>query len=135
MEKKLCAECGEIIKGRSDKKFCSDLCRNAFNNKLNSDTNNYVRNINNILRRNRRIIEETLGQEEKLTISRQKLSDKGFNFIYATHQVITKTSKAYTFCYEYGYLPLENELVLLVKRKEKETASKEAAQRELLRDN
>lgn len=135
MEKKSCAECGEIIKGRSDKKFCSDLCRNAFNNKLNSDSNNFVRNINNILRRNRRIIEEMLGKEEKLTTSRQKLSDKGFNFTYSTHQVITKTTKTYTFCYEYGYLPLENELILLVKRKEKELASKEVIQKEALRDN
>ena len=41
---KTCLECGEPILGRSDKKFCSDLCRNAYNNKANSDSNNFVRN-------------------------------------------------------------------------------------------
>jgi len=117
MEKRTCPECGEVIKGRIDKKFCSDMCRNAFNNKQNSDTNNYVRNINNSLRKNRRILEDTL-QGEKTTISKQKLVDKGFNFSFYTNQVVTKNNHTYTFCYEFGYLPLEDKnLILIVKRK------------------
>ena len=55
---KSCLQCGDKISGRSDKKFCSDYCRNAFNNDQNRDVNNYVRNINNILRKNRRILAE-----------------------------------------------------------------------------
>ena len=116
MEKRKCIECGEAFNGRADKKFCSDLCRNAYNNKLNSDSTNYVRNINNILRKNRRIIEELL-PEETATVSQQKLIDKGFNFNYFTTITITKTGKSYTFCYEYGYLPIEGNYYLLVKRK------------------
>jgi len=116
MEKRLCPECGEVLKGRIDKKFCSDLCRNAFNNKLNSDTNNYVRNINNSLRKNRRILEENLvGDTTK--ISKQKLIDKGFNFNFYTNQNLTKNNHTYIFCYEFGYLHLENDYVLIVKRK------------------
>ena len=116
MEKRTCPECGEVIKGRIDKKFCSDMCRNSYNNKQNSDTTNYVRNINNMLRKNRRILEESL-VGEKVTLPKQKLTDKGFNFKYYTNQVVTKNNHAYFFCYEYGYLPLENELILVVKRK------------------
>lgn len=116
MEKRFCPECGEVIKGRIDKKFCSDMCRNAFNNKVNSDTTNYVRNINNSLRKNRRILEESL-VGEKTTLARQKLIDKGFNFKYYTNHVNTKNNHTYIFCYEYGYLPLENDLILIVKRK------------------
>ena len=63
MEKKVCLDCGETIKGRSDKKFCNDICRNSYNNKLNSDTTNYVRNVNNILRKNRRVLEELIPEE------------------------------------------------------------------------
>jgi hypothetical protein len=108
MEKRTCIECGESFNGRADKKFCSDMCRNAYNNKLNSDTNNYVRNINNILRKNRRIMEE---------VSQQKLIDKGFNFSYFTNITTTKTGKSYVFCYEFGYLPIEGNYYLLVKRR------------------
>src|SRR5688572_26626184 len=117
MEKRTCPECGELIKGRIDKKFCSDLCRNSFNNKQNSDTSNYIRNVNNLLRKNRRILEDHL-DGEKTTVSRQKLIDKGFSFTYFTNQVVTRNNHTYTFCYEYGYLPIEGkDLILIVKRK------------------
>ncbi len=116
MEKRVCPECGDKITGRLDKKFCSDMCRNAYNNKQNSDSTNYVRNINNALRKNRRILESTL-QGEKTTVPKQKLVDKGFNFSYYTNQVITKNNHTYTFCYEFGYLPIEDkDLILIVKR-------------------
>ena len=52
---KTCLECGDKIIGREDKKFCSDGCRNAYNNKMNKDQNNLMRNINNKLRKNYRI--------------------------------------------------------------------------------
>ncbi|MGZ3883979.1 MAG: hypothetical protein ACXVP0_09070 [Bacteroidia bacterium] len=126
MEKKVCLECGEPIKGRSDKKFCNDLCRNAYNNKLNSDTTNFVRNVNNILRKNRRILEEQLNTDDKKVIAKQKLVDKGFNFKYYTHQLRTKNSDTYIFCYEFGYLPIENERILIVKKMTELTERKAA---------
>ena len=91
MEKRTCPECGETIKGRVDKKFCSDMCRNSFNNKINSDTNNYVRNINNFLRKNRRILEENL-KGDTTKIAKQKLIDKGFNFSFYTNTITTKNN-------------------------------------------
>ncbi|MBS1635320.1 MAG: hypothetical protein JST26_05310 [Bacteroidetes bacterium] len=115
MEKKLCLECGEKISGRADKKFCGDMCRNAHNNKLNSDTTNYVRNVNNILRRNRRILEE-LSTDTSNRIAVQKMVDKGFNFYYYTHTSTQKNGKMFTFCYEFGYQALDNHLYLIVKR-------------------
>ena len=116
-DKRKCPECGEPIKGRTDKKFCSDMCRNAFNNKINSDTTNHVRNINNILKRNRRIIEE-MTPEGKAKTNRSKLLEKGFDFNYFTNIYKTQKGVAYYFCYEYGYLPLENDFYFLVHRKE-----------------
>jgi hypothetical protein len=116
MEKRFCPECGEVIKGRIDKKFCSDMCRNAFNNKVNSDAINYVRNINNALRRNRRILEQAL-QGETTKLPRQKLADKGFNFNYYTNRTTTNNNHTYTFCYDFGYMPLDNNFILIVRNK------------------
>ncbi len=116
MEKK-CLDCGDTFKGRIDKKFCSDLCRNAYNNKVNSESSNYVRNINGILRKNRKIL-ESLIPEETAKASKQKLTDKGFNFGYYTHQYKTKKGDNYYFCYEFGYLAIEGDYFLLVKRKQ-----------------
>ena len=56
---KTCLECGEKIVGREDKKFCSDGCRNTYNNKINKDSTNYMRNVNNKLRKNYRILTAT----------------------------------------------------------------------------
>lgn len=116
---KKCIECNKPLKGRTDKKFCDDFCRNSYNNKLNSDSNTYVRNINNILRRNRRLLEETLPTSDEMTkITKQKMLEKGFQFKYFTHTYINKKGNVYYFCYEYGYLLLEGDWVLVVKRKE-----------------
>lgn len=114
MEKK-CPECGEKIVGRIDKKFCSDYCRNAYNNRINKDSKNLIRNINNRLRKNWRILEE-LNPDKKTKTTRTKLIAKGFDFNYFTSIYKTKDGTIYYFVYDQGYLPLENEFFLLVKR-------------------
>ncbi|MCW3071256.1 MAG: hypothetical protein JWO44_1146 [Bacteroidetes bacterium] len=112
-----CLECGEALRGRVDKKFCSDLCRNSYNNKINSLNSIYVRNVNTILRKNRKILEELI-PAQTAKASRTKLQQRGFNFRYHTHVHTTQKGANYYFCYEYGYLPLENDHVFLVKRTE-----------------
>src|SRR5215210_5414993 len=107
VDSKVCLECSKPLKGRVDKKFCDDFCRNSYNNKLNSDSNSYVRNLNNILRRNRRILEEMIpATDEMAKTTRQRLLGKGFNLKYMTHTYTNKKGNTYCFCYEYGYLPL-----------------------------
>lgn len=110
-----CPECGEKIVGREDKKFCSDACRNAYNNKINKDTNNFMRNINNKLRKNYRILAE-LNVEGKTKTTRSKLAGKGFDFDYFTNLLHTKTGNTYYFIYEQGYMPLENDYYILVRK-------------------
>ncbi len=114
--KKKCIECGDDFQGRADKKFCGDSCRSAYNNKLNSDANNFVRNINNILRKNRRILAD-LNPNGKSKIHKDKLMEAGFKFSYFTNIYKTKAGKVYYFCYEQGYLPLDNGWLALVVRK------------------
>jgi hypothetical protein len=115
MEKKECLECEEPLKGRIDKKFCSDYCRNAFNNRVNKDSKNLIRNINNRLRKNYKILTE-INTTGKTKVTRTKLYDKGFDFQFFTSIYTTKTRNTYFYIYDEGYLPLENETFLLIKK-------------------
>lgn len=114
MEKQ-CPECGARIIGRIDKKFCSDACRNSYNNKFNKDTKNLIRNTNNRLRKNYRIL-EALNPDQKVKTSRSRLVENGFDFNYFTSIQTTKAGKVYYFVYDQGYLPLDEDYYLLVKR-------------------
>lgn len=119
MNERTCLQCGEPFSGRVDKKFCCDQCRNTYNNVLNKDVSNNIRNINNILRKNRRILEE-LNPRGTIKVHRNKLEAKGFNFDYFTNIYTTKTGNSYRFCYEQGYLELEGGFFALVSRKEEQ---------------
>jgi hypothetical protein len=123
MEERYCLECEEALMGRADKKFCSDQCRNHYNNRVNSDNNNFMRNLNNILRRNRRILVD-LAPGGKATMSKYKLQDEGYNFGYHTHIYTTRKGAVYYFCYEYGFIEHGN-LVTIVQRKRTETLERE----------
>ena len=112
---KACPECGEKIVGRTDKKFCSDYCRNAYNNKMNKDSTNLVRNVNNLLRKNYRILQE-LNPTDKTKTTKSKLLAKGFNFENFTSIYTTKSGTVYYFVYDQGYLPIEGDYYALVKR-------------------
>jgi hypothetical protein len=118
---KNCLACGERLKGRVDKKFCNDYCRNNYNNlrKSKGSHSALVRNINNALLKNRKVLGSILvDEEETAKANKDKLLRLGFQFRYLTHVYTTKTGKTYYYCYDYGYLPLENDWFLVVRRKE-----------------
>ncbi|MEN2401992.1 hypothetical protein GKZ90_0019540 [Flavobacterium sp. MC2016-06] len=110
-----CLECSEKIVGREDKKFCSDNCRNAYNNKINKDSTNFMRNVNNKLRKNYRILSE-LNSEGKSKATRDKMVNKGFDFEFFTNILQTKTGNTYYFLYDQGYRSLDNDYYMLVKK-------------------
>jgi hypothetical protein len=116
MEKE-CLSCGERLVGRSDKKFCNDSCRNNYHHQKNSDDINFVRNINNILRRNRVILSQR-NPEGKSRVKKITLEKSGFNFKYFTHIYTTKEGRVYYFVYDQGYVQLDNEYLTLVKNNE-----------------
>jgi predicted nucleic acid-binding Zn ribbon protein len=118
---KNCLCCQKPIKGRADKKFCDDYCRNNYNNQQKAKGNHstYVRNINNALLKNRKILASLKGEkEEHVKANKEKLITLGFSFKYLTHSFTNKDGKTYYWCYDYGYLPLDHDWYLIVKRKE-----------------
>jgi hypothetical protein len=118
MENKNCLNCGKALKGRIDKKFCDDYCRNNHNNKLKSEVNNYKRKINNALSKNRRILENLfLENGNSRKIKREILLRLGFQFNYLTNTHINNKGSTYVFCYDYGYLAIDRDWYLIVKAK------------------
>jgi hypothetical protein len=116
-----CNHCGAPLNGRRGKRFCKPACRSQYNNILNQTANNTIRNTNNVLARNRRILErELVDGQSSVKISKDNLLFKGFNFKYLTHKGQAKTGKIYTYCYEFGYMALEDDLFLIVREKETE---------------
>lgn len=114
-EKRFCAQCGEEMFGRIDKMFCSDKCRNTYNNRQNKDSTNLVRNINNRLRKNYRILCE-LNVVENAKVERKLLKKKGFDFDFFTSYLDAKTGNEYYFVYDQGFCEIEEDMFLLVKK-------------------
>lgn len=113
-----CRQCGHPLRGRSDKKFCDDGCRNAYNNEQNSTRYALVRRINAVLLRNRRILAALIGPGDTTRVSRETLLLQGFQFRYSTHQYTNGRGAVYHFCYEFGWLELPAGRYLLVRREQ-----------------
>jgi len=118
-EKRFCLECKEELLGRADQKFCSDYCRNAYNNSRRSEDRKHIKRINKILTKNRDLL-LSLCPEKKASVIKLDLAKKGFDFNYFTNIYRTKTGKTYFYCYDYGYTVFEDnaDRLLIVKKEE-----------------
>jgi len=67
------------------------------------------------LRKNYRIL-SALNVDGKSKTTRTKLLSKGFDFEFFTNILNTKTGNTYYFLYDQGYLALENDYFMLVKK-------------------
>lgn len=107
-----CGECGQRIAGRTDKKFCNDQCRTAWHNRQHAGESSYVRDVNNILRKNRRILAELTagGSKEIRSVVLTKL---GFKFGYFTGAKKSRRGSLERFCYDQCYMPVSNGVYLL----------------------
>ena len=112
---KKCGHCGTELFGRRDKKYCSDYCRSGAHNDENRDYSTYMRRVNNILRKNRRILANH-NPNGKSKISGAALMEEGYNFAYFTNVYETKKGGKYYFCYDQGYIKLEDGMYALVVR-------------------
>lgn len=100
---------------KSRKGFCSDYCRNMYNNRQNKDSTNLIRNINNRLRKNHRILSElNVGLNTKVEL--KVLKKKGFYFEFFTSFLDAKTGNKYYFVYDQGFSQLSDDVFLLVKK-------------------
>ncbi|SEN08332.1 hypothetical protein SAMN05216436_11186 [bacterium A37T11] len=114
---RLCLDCEKPLIGRADKKFCDDACRSNYNNRLHAVDETTIKKVNQILKNNYKVLKK-LNPSGKTKVLRKKMLHEGFSFEYFTNVYETGKGSQYRFCYEYGYLPLGEEEVLLVMRKD-----------------
>ena len=115
---RFCDQCDKVIKGRSDKRFCNYMCRSEFNNSRYRQDGKHINVINALLKSNRQILKHCLNNNIE-RISKNSLLEMGFKFNYFT-QVRANESDPCYFCYDYGYLPLENNYFALRIKDEEE---------------
>ena len=108
-----CLECGDKIVGRLDKKFCDESCRNTYNNKRKRESEKQIIEINRIQRKNRKIL-KMLNPEGKTTVRKRSMIQFGFAFKYHTHTYTSPAGNTYKFCYEYGYMELDDGIKVLI---------------------
>ena len=120
MEMNNCPECGNTLRGRIDKKFCSSLCRNSYHNRKRGYATRVVRDINRVLKKNRNILLQ-FNPEGTALISEKQLSSRGFNFDYYTSRFQVKPGDEYTFCYDQGYMREEEGKYKLIDRRSVQT--------------
>lgn len=107
-----CLSCGKVLKGRIDKKFCDDQCRNLYNNRPEVKTE-AVKLINAILKRNWTILKEVMADEKVIKVERYELERRDFNFCYYTHLNKDKQGVIYNW-YEYG-IRTHKDICMIVK--------------------
>ena len=114
---KTCLECGSKISGRSDKKFCNAQCRNEYYNRMKSEAEKFIAETNRILRKNRSILKQ-INPVGNSKVRREYLILAGFDFDHFTRIYRTQGGNVYYMCYEFGYMHVENEKVLIVNQQD-----------------
>lgn len=99
----ICLECGsEMAYGRSDRKFCSDRCRDRHHYELTKKRKRFVQKVTNALSRNYQILEELL-DSGVVSAPLGDLVSAGFNPAFVTsHHRVAKHDE-YT-CYDIRYV-------------------------------
>ncbi len=103
--KNQCLDCQQDLQGRADKKFCDNYCRSNYHNQRRRADSPFILRINQILFKNRSILQQFLRHETSCNCTREHLSSFGFQFSYYTacHE---EADQVHYFCYDHGYTPL-----------------------------
>lgn len=101
---KRCLECGEEFSGRSDKKFCSDSCRVAHNNRKYHNNYSQILEVNRILKRNYSILSEIYSVKGG-KCNYKYLFKKGYNFDYLTsvEELYGNDGGLLLYCYDLSF--------------------------------
>ena len=114
----VCKMCKKQIKGRSDKKFCGIACKNDYHVKLRKVTNKATHDIDQILHRNRSILLEIMGKNKtQISVSRDVLDKKKFQYKYLTGYVLNSRNKYVNYVYDFSWIEFSKGDILIYRKK------------------
>ena len=118
MKPRNCLECRKPIVGRADKRFCDTHCRSSYHNRVNSEQNTYIRTIDGVLKRNRRILKHLLDFDKDRNWEMDAPELIGINLNYYTQITQVRSDVCY-WSYDYGFVLLPNNTLQIEQRAEK----------------
>lgn len=99
-----CLNCGDLMKGRSDKKFCDLHCKSAYHYRRSlEEAPRFYNKVDNQLKLNRKILKH-YNKAGKATIRAHILLEEGFDPKFFTHYWKNQKGDVYLFVYEFGFL-------------------------------
>ena len=117
MQKPTCILCGKPMAGRTDKKYCSLACKNAFNYNKKSQTKSATHAIDAILHKNREILEVLMGPNRKrMHTTKTELSQMGFQAEFSTGFYTNSRDKLYRYVYDFAWMEFTGEKIMIVKK-------------------
>tara|TARA_R110000868_G_scaffold339309_1_gene600028 strand:+ start:81 stop:467 length:387 start_codon:yes stop_codon:yes gene_type:complete len=103
-----CPVCEILVKGRSDKIFCSAKCRsiNQYDNR--QETEAFYLQVDRQLKINRKLLKK-YNRSGYTTIRKSELIQEGFDPKFFTHYWKNLKGDVYLFVYEYGFLKIADQ--------------------------
>lgn len=118
IKRRKCPICKTIVRGRSDKKFCSVKCKSYYHRRLRQVTSDIAVDIDKILHRNRSILLEVLGKHSKSKkVPRIILEQRKFTFKYHTHSIVNSKGKTFHYVYDFAWMTFSDDEVLIIRKK------------------
>ena len=107
---KSCLDCGKPLKGRSDKRFCNDSCRNNFNGRKRRDEqvrlNEQTPEIFRIIKKNYQLLKACkppqLDSNGYIFGPLSEMLELGFDPKFCT-SVLERDGETWKFCFECGF--------------------------------
>ena len=114
---KACPACDAEFTGRKNQRFCSTACRIRYNNSKIRDAREHISDINKLLYRNRTVLRELHERFDNRSIDKDVLNHSDYNKRYYTHHSYNQNNELYTWCYDYGWIIVDEQHIQVVKSK------------------
>ncbi len=116
-ETMICQYCGKMFRGRTDKKYCSSSCKNAFHQHNPHPARAYLKTIERSLRQNHAVLAQLPWEKERiLNFSKIELLAKGFDFRLCTGVFTSNKGRQFFYVYDFAWIENENETISILRK-------------------